>query len=144
MLKSHSSKYLDLGFYTISSFDRHWNMPKVIQKVNELKTPGTAIFICPSWFNLNYLYYTDRELLTKKVLPKQMAEELAKRSNIHSIHDREMIDEKVVRNADQILIIDFNSNIGLPNNGMIEKLRLLKPGKEEKFVFDAIVVYWLW
>lgn len=129
------------SYHTVTYFDRNWNVPMVIQKVNELKTPGTAVFICPSWFNLNYLYYTDQELLTKKILPKEMAVELAKRSNTHSIHTREMIDENVVRNADQILIVDFNSNNGLPNNGMIEKLRSLKPGTEEKFVFDAIVVY---
>ena len=129
------------SFYTIPYFDRGWNVPRLVQKVNELKTAGTVVYICPGWFNINYIYYSDLDIFRKKLLRKDLALELINNSNMYSVHTSEMVDEKVVKSADQILFVDFNSNLGLPGNGILEKIRLLKGKPEEKFDFKELVVY---
>ena len=99
------------------------------------------MFICPGWFNLSYVYYSDPAFFKKKLLPADLDRELQRKSNTYSVRKSDFVDESVVNKADQILYIDFDSKIGLRGNGVLEKLRLLKHNSEEKFDFRELSVY---
>jgi mannosyltransferase len=129
------------SIYNIPSHDRKRHVPNLIQKVNELKTPETLLYICPGWFDINYIYYTDQDLFLKKLLRADLEKELFRRSNIRSIFTREMVDEKSVEKADQILLLDFKSYEGLPKNGILEKLKSLKGKSFEEFDFQELKLY---
>jgi len=129
------------SFYTIPYFDRGWNVPRLIQKVNELKTPETVVYFCPGWFNINYIYYSDQDLFSKKLPTADLALELIRKTNLYSVNSKELVDEKIVSKAGQILYIDFNSELGLPKNGVLQKLRSLREKSEEKFDFQELSVY---
>lgn len=129
------------GFYTIPYFDRKWPLPDLLRKVNEIKTPETAVFICPGWFNLNYIYYTNRDLYKKELLRNELALELSTNCHIYSVHEAEMIDEKVVSKADQIILVDFNSQLGSPQNGVLKRIRSLKANSFEHFNFEELNMY---
>jgi mannosyltransferase len=129
------------SFYTIPYFDRGWPVPAVIQKVNELKTPESVVFICPPWFNLNYVYYTDLDLFKKKLSWQDQGLELARKTKIYSVLKSEMIDEQAVNKADQVIYVDFNSRLGLPKMEIFNKLKSLKHKSEERFDFQELTVY---
>ncbi len=131
------------SLYTIQYHDRKWPVPSIVKKINELRTPGTVVYICPGWFNINFLYYTDRDIYHKKLLREDLAAELITRSHIYSIHNRNMIDEKVVSKADQVLLIDFNSRLALREHGILQKLKSLKNKSAKEYDFQELRVYQL-
>ncbi len=131
------------SFYTIPYFDRLWPTSSLVQKVNELKTPETVVVICPSWFNLHYIYFTNIELFKKKLPLNELADELVLQNKVYSVSNSKMINEAAINKAPQVIYIDFKSEEGQPGNGVLDKLRELKGNSEGKYVFGLLSVYQL-
>lgn len=80
----------------------------MVNKVKELKTPETALFISPVFFNLTFVYHYDRTLFSK-IGSTSAYSEIQKgliNDNIYTVWSLSEADENVIRNADKIIYVD--------------------------------------
>jgi len=107
-----------------TNVDKKRHVAEVVQKVNELRTSNTIVYICPDNFDYNFAYYYNRHYFkdiddpdAKTKLRKHLASQ-----NIYPISNTRQLDTAMLKKADKIIYIDAAADFVYPGNGIKAKL----------------------
>jgi mannosyltransferase len=112
---------LTLALFAISfetNVDKKRHVSEVVQKVKELKTDKTVVYMCPNGFDLEFSYYYNRNYFadiddpdTKEKLCLHLATE-----NIYPICSFKQLDTTIIKNSSSVIYIDAAADFGCPGN----------------------------
>jgi mannosyltransferase len=107
-----------IGITFQTNVDNKRHAQDVIQKVKELKTQNSIVYICVDYFDINFAYYYSRKIFkdignpeTKTKLHKELASE-----NVYPIHSFRQLDTVLLRKADKVIYIDAAADFAYPGN----------------------------
>ena len=126
-----------------TNVDKKRNVSEVIQKLKEIKTNKSLVYICPDYFEINFIYYYNQQYFrdvdnpeTKDKLYKHLASE-----NIYPITNYKQIDTLKIQKANQVIFIDAAAEFCYPGNGIKAKLDSICRLKHRYDVFEIFRIY---
>lgn len=115
------------------------NVEETINKVKTLKNNQTVVYFCPSWFDMNFIYYYNLKCFknynsksVKANMHKYLTEE-----NIYPINNQSQIDSIQLQEFERILFLDAGADFSFPNNDILQKLKD-NAVLENKYEFEEI------
>ena len=87
--------------------------------VKSIQSPGNAIVISPAWFNLNFIYYYNRELFK---ITNHLNDSLEAHS-IYSIDNISNLNKEIIQTHKSIIYIDCGSEFTDPEHKIPEYLK---------------------
>ena len=92
-------------------------------KVKELQTTETLVYICPAWFDLNFVYYYDINIF--KLADHEKVRELLAQKQIFPFNYSFEIDMPKLLQAEQVIYFDARADIGCQGNNIIPTIEEL-------------------
>jgi len=127
-----------LGITFTTNVDKKRHVTEVIEKIKEIKTNKSIVYICPDNFEINFAYYYNQQYFKdidepdrKEKLYKHLASE-----NIYPINSYKQIDTLIFKNADKIIYIDAAADFAYPGNGIKAKLDSTLSLKQQYEVYE--------
>jgi hypothetical protein len=121
--------YLVLGLMWLmleTNVSKHREVKQLVSKVKEIEkdNENTLILLCPDYFDLNFIYYYDRDLFTVKNTNKIYTplQDTLKLKNIYPIRSIKEVDKSILKKFDKIIYIDAAADFNYPNNKIFEGL----------------------
>lgn len=109
-----------LGITFETNVDKKRNVSETIQKVKELKTANTVVYMCPDYFDINFAYYYNRQYFkdidypeTKKKLYNHLSTE-----KIFPINGAGQLDTTLFKTAEKVIYIDAAADFAYPANNI--------------------------
>lgn len=90
----------------------------MIEKIISLKTDGTAVILCPDYFNLNYAYYYDQSLF-KNIGNESIEDGIVNRlenENVYGITHINQLNKEVISKCKKIIYLDAGADFMYPKN----------------------------
>jgi len=119
------------------------NVKETVMKVQNLKQDDAIVYFCPSWFDMNFIYYYDTECFKnyncqdiKKNIYEYMDSE-----NIFAIDNWNQIDTIKIKKFNKVIYIDAGADFSFPNNGIINKLNEISIYKNRYDFYEIFKVY---
>lgn len=116
---------------------------ETVAKIKDLKTNNTVVYICPDWFDLNFIYYYNRNYF-KDVNEKDAKSKLHNylhSKNIFPIKNATQINKTLKKNADKILYLDDAADFHSPNNNIKKELNNLYHLKNQYKFHQIVQIY---
>ena len=88
------------------------DIPALVNKVKELKTNKSVVYICPKWYDLNFAYYYNLEYF-RAVNNQNLKSDLIKllaNENIYFLYGFNEIDSIQMKTADKIILVGMNAD----------------------------------
>ena len=126
-------------FTTEPNITNKRNVKETVEKINMIKTEKAAVYFCPSWFEMNFTYYYNKNCFEKyneKVIKKNIYKCLND-ENIFPIDNQNQIDFGMLEGFKKIIFLDAAADFSFPKNGILQKLE----GKyqlEKKYFYNEI------
>ncbi len=117
---------------------------EAVKKIIELKTPNSIVYICPSHYELNFLYYYDKAYFLSVKGGRFDSSKIYKYLNnqgIYPIEDQSQIDTSLIRQADKIIYLDAAADFSLPENGVLDKINENRRLKNKFKVYEIFNIY---
>jgi hypothetical protein len=95
-----------------------------IKKVKALKNQKTLVYLCPNWFDMNFVYYYNRSCF-KNYNEKRIKENMykcLKTDNIFPIRNQKQIDTSKFSKFNKVIYLDIHADSHYPDNGILKKL----------------------
>ena len=119
------------------------NVKEMMEIVKKLKETNTIVYFCPSWFDLNFVYYYNFEWFKnydnqpiKRKLHKYMSAD-----NIYPIDNKNQIDTIKLKEFNTIIYIDAGAGFSFPKNGICEKLNGISISNQKYEFYEMFKVY---
>ncbi|HEX2935418.1 MAG TPA: glycosyltransferase family 39 protein [Bacteroidales bacterium] len=113
-----------------------------INKVKELKTPNTVVYMCPDYFDMNFAYYYNRSLFSD-IEPanyrKRLRDGLAK-ENIYPIASKQQIDTFLIKKTNKVIYIDAAADFSYPQNKIKAYLDSCMNPVQDNFYYEIFHV----
>jgi hypothetical protein len=113
-----------------------------INKVKELKTPNTVVYMCPDYFDMNFAYYYNHSLFSD-IDPanymKRLRDGLAK-DNIYPIASKQQIDTLLLKKADKVIYVDAAADFSYPKNKIKAYLDSCMNPVQDNFYYEIFHV----
>ena len=92
----------------------------IVQKVKSLQTNGSMVYICPDWFDLNFVYYYNRGYFedVNEVHIKDNLRAHLRADHVFPIHHAEQIAKQSLTKVNRIIYLDTGADFTYPNNGI--------------------------
>lgn len=114
----------------------------VVNKVKELKTSNSVVYMCPYYFDMNFAYYYNRSLFSD-IDPanyrKRLHDGLAK-ENIYPIASEGQIDTLLIKKADKVIYIDAAADFSYPKNKIKVFLDSCMKPVQDNFYYEVFHV----
>ncbi|MCX7744276.1 MAG: glycosyltransferase family 39 protein [Flavobacteriales bacterium] len=118
------------------------DVKSLVAKIKSLKTKNTIIYICPDWFELNFVYYYQPSWFIETASNKKNnLNEYLHADNIYPINHYKQIDTTSISGKDKIIYIDAGSDFVLPDNNIKQFLDLNFNATEYLSIQDIFKVY---
>jgi len=101
--------------------ENHRDVKGVVQKIKALKSkPNTLVYLCPEWFDLNFVYYYEPAWFKEvdNTVTKGLLRERLRGDGINPIYAMGEIDSTAIANADRIVFLDAGADFAIPGNGI--------------------------
>lgn len=101
------------------------NAKETIEKIKQIKTDNVIVFFCPSWFDINFIYYYNIDCFKnydETDIKKNMYLYFYE-NNIFPINNQNQIDFSLVKNFEKVIFIDVGADFSMPDNGILQKLQ---------------------
>lgn len=119
------------------------DIKQTIAKIKELKTDNTIVYVSPDWFDLNFVYYYDKDLFQtveqNTEYPKLLQQ--LNSENVYFINDQSKINLAHLQQNKKVLFLDAGSKSFFPNNGILKKLMDNNALKNEHHFFEIFTIY---
>jgi uncharacterized membrane protein len=132
-----------LGITFETNVDKKRHVTEVVQKVKELKTLNTIVYICPDGFDINFAYYYNRSYFkdiddpeSKRKLYRHLASE-----HIYPISNERQLDIALLRKAEKVIYIDAAADFAYPGNGI---KAYLDSTLNLKHQYEIPEIYWIY
>lgn len=113
-----------MGISFNSNVDKKREVRGMVNKIKEIKTDRTIVYMCPDYFDLNFSYYYNIEYfkdIDESNLNQNLRENLASEF-IFPINSFSEIDTNDFYKADKIIYIDAAADFSYPNNNIYSNL----------------------
>jgi uncharacterized membrane protein len=121
--------------------DKKHNIAEMLEKVKEIKTDSSFVYLAPSYYDVNFVYYYNKKIFKQINLntsnQKEYKSGLLKslqNENIHVINFSGEIDSLELNQNKRVIFIDIASNFAFPNNNILNYL-------QEKMILDTLYFY---
>ncbi len=91
---------------------------KIAFKIKEMKMPGTEVYYCPPWFDLNIMYYYDSSIFQN---PNTFTSLMA-REEFYPIYNFEGLHSETLLKKYPLVFVDCNSKFAFSGNTILEVL----------------------
>ncbi len=132
LIKRKYVKYLLPGLLCIlfiytakPNYSNKMHVKATIEKIKKLKTEKVAVFFCPTWFDMNFMYYYNincfkdyNEIEIKKNIRRCLYND-----NIFPSDHQNQIDFSSLNRFDTVIFLDAGANFSLPDNGILQKFK---------------------
>ena len=105
---------------------------KIAVKIKELKKPGTEVYFCPPWFDLNIMYYCDSTIFHNAY----GFNSLMTHKEFYPIYNFEGLHSETLLKKQPLMFIDCNSKFAFSGNTILEVL-LNTYKSSEKFEYAS-------
>lgn len=102
------------------------NVKETVKKIRDLKANDVIVYICPSWFEMNFIYYYDNDCFkdyNTEDIKRNMFEYLNS-DNIFPINSWQEIDAEQISHFDKVIFLDAGADFSFPNNNIKNQLGL--------------------
>lgn len=116
---------------------------ETVSKIKELKKSSTIVYFCPDLFELNFVYYYNKQYF-KDYDEKKIRNKIQKylsSENIFPISSYNQIDTNLIKNMDKIIYLDAAADFSYPENNIKNKLDLNYRLKNEYKFYEIFKVY---
>jgi mannosyltransferase len=121
--------------------DKKHQILDMTNKVKELKTDSSLVYLAPSYYDINFVYYYNKEIFKQINLKtnkqNEYKSELLKslnKENIHVINFSGEIDTLKLKQNKRIIFIDIASEFAFPNNNILNFL-------QENLILDSLYTF---
>jgi hypothetical protein len=122
--------------------DNRRHVGDVVNKVKELKTSNTVVYMCPDYFDMNFAYYYNKSLFSD-IAPtnyrKRLRDGLAN-EKIFIIANRHQIDTLLIKNTDKVIYVDAAADFSYPQNKIKEYLDSCMNPVQDNFYYEIFHV----
>ncbi|MBM3419285.1 MAG: hypothetical protein FJY17_10255 [Bacteroidetes bacterium] len=119
------------------------DVKETVSKIKKLKTSSTIVYLCPDYFDLNFVYYYNMQYFKgydeKKI--KNKIHKYLNSENIFPISSYNQIDTNLIKNIDKIIYLDAAADFCYPENNIKNKLDLNYRLKNEYKFYEIFNVY---
>ncbi len=92
-----------------------------VLKVSQIITPNSLVYICPPWFDMNFVYYYDKECYQDYDVEdiKKNMYECMKEEGIFFISNYEEMDTALINKSDRMIFVDAGADFSFPENNIL-------------------------
>jgi hypothetical protein len=100
------------------------NVKEAVSKTTELQTENAIVYFCPSWFELNFIYYYNIDCFKdyNTIDIKYNIYKYLHSKNIYPIDSKNQLDTSLIKKADKIIFLDAGANYSSPDNNIFQTL----------------------
>tara|TARA_B110000037_G_C17128072_1_gene509378 strand:- start:6518 stop:7936 length:1419 start_codon:yes stop_codon:yes gene_type:complete len=119
------------------------NVIETVEKIKELKSENSILYISPKWFDLNFVYYYKQAWFQdiEQHSNKTKMHDRLRSENIYFIKKGSEIYFKELKQFEKILFLDVGSKSFSPNTEIIDKLSQFGKLKEQHEFHEIFTLY---